>query len=459
MRSAGYFAIKGLVFADLVALAACLAATWKSPNTAHIREYLLVLLIVPVWSFFFRYFGLYESHRVGGLLEMIRPVVAAQFLGLILVAHTLFFMGLLSKLETIIQFALLSSAIILIPRLTLLFTLRQLRKRGFDRRRVCVVGNWADATRMQTDFDLHPVWGLEVVSVAEGKPAARRFVSFPGGKSLASNVEEFLHQQVIDEVLMVVPGGSLADETETIAACERFGIVGRVMLTQQASISKAPRVETFLGEASLAVGRLGPPETSLALKRMIDIVLASILLVLTAPLFLFIAALIKLSSPGSVLFRQTRIGLHGREFTIYKFRTMVRDADALLPEYAKRNLMGYAPFKDPQDFRITPLGRWLRRASLDELPQLLNVLVGSMSLVGPRPLPVHEASTIGGEFRRRFSMKPGITCLWQVSGRNTIPFVQWMQYDVQYVDHWSIWLDAQLLIKTIPAVISGKGAY
>jgi len=232
-----------------------------------------------------------------------------------------------------------------------------------------------------------------------------------------------------------------------------------VMLTQQASISRASRVETFLGEASLAVGRLGPPETSLALKRMIDIVLAATLLVLTAPLFLFIAALIKLSSPGSVFFRQTRIGLHGREFTIYKFRTMVRDADALLPAYAKRNLMGQAPFKDPQDFRITPLGRWLRRASLDELPQLFNVLAGSMSLVGPRPLPVHEASNIGGEFRRRFSMKPGITCLWQVSGRNTIPFVQWMQYDVQYVDHWSIWLDAQLLIKTIPAVISGKGAY
>jgi exopolysaccharide biosynthesis polyprenyl glycosylphosphotransferase len=217
-------------------------------------------------------------------------------------------------------------------------------------------------------------------------------------------------------------------------------------------------VETFLGEASLALGHPGPTDTALVAKRVIDITLASLALIFLAPIFLFIAALIRLSSPGPVFFRQTRIGLQGRKFTIYKFRTMVRDADALLPAYAKRNLMGDAPFKDPQDFRVTPLGRWLRRASLDELPQLFNVLRGSMSLVGPRPLPVHEATSIGREFRRRFSMKPGITCLWQVNGRSTVPFRQWMQYDVQYVDHWSIWLDAQLLVKTIPAVFSGKGA-
>jgi lipopolysaccharide/colanic/teichoic acid biosynthesis glycosyltransferase len=174
---------------------------------------------------------------------------------------------------------------------------------------------------------------------------------------------------------------------------------------------------------------------------------------------LLVALLVKLSSPGPVLFRQRRVGFHGRPFTLLKFRTMMDGAESLAHSLAARNITGGPVFKDRGDWRVTRIGRVLRRFSLDEVPQLLNVLRGEMSLVGPRPLPVHESDAISGAHRRRFTMRPGITCLWQVNGRSDVSYDGWMRYDLQYVDNWSIGLDARLLVRTIPAVLSGRGAY
>jgi lipopolysaccharide/colanic/teichoic acid biosynthesis glycosyltransferase len=176
-------------------------------------------------------------------------------------------------------------------------------------------------------------------------------------------------------------------------------------------------------------------------------------------LFLVAALLIKRSSPGPVFFVQERVGLNKRRFRLYKFRTMVADAEEKLAELEGLNELSGPVFKIKNDPRITPIGRFLRKASVDELPQLFNVLIGDMSLVGPRALPVRDYNGFDRDWhRRRFSVRPGITCLWQINGRNTIPFDKWMELDLEYIDTWSLWLDLKILLKTIPAVIRGHGA-
>jgi len=191
-------------------------------------------------------------------------------------------------------------------------------------------------------------------------------------------------------------------------------------------------------------------------------VLSTALLVMLAPVLLLTAILIKLTSQGPVLFVQKRIGLNKRTFNIFKFRTMVVDAETKLVELERFNEMSGPVFKMKHDPRITPIGKFLRKTSIDELPQLFNVLKGDMSLVGPRPLQLrdYELLTRGGpDWQRcRFSVRPGITCLWQVNGRSSLPFEKWMELDLQYVRKWSLWMDLRILVKTIPAVLRGSGA-
>jgi exopolysaccharide biosynthesis polyprenyl glycosylphosphotransferase len=197
----------------------------------------------------------------------------------------------------------------------------------------------------------------------------------------------------------------------------------------------------------------------LVIKRVVDLVGAALGLVALAPLLLVIAAVIRLTSPGPVLFTQLRYGLHKRLFRMYKFRTMVWHAERLQPALEARNEAQGPVFKIAADPRVTPVGRFLRKSSLDELPQLWNVLKGEMSLVGPRPLPVRDVGRFDeGWLMRRFSMPPGLTCLWQVNGRSELDFTRWAQLDLEYIDRWSLRLDALILLRTVPAVLHGRGA-
>jgi exopolysaccharide biosynthesis polyprenyl glycosylphosphotransferase len=194
-------------------------------------------------------------------------------------------------------------------------------------------------------------------------------------------------------------------------------------------------------------------------KRMLDCLFSTVLLALFAPLLLIIGALVKLTSPGPVFFRQTRVGLNKRQFSIFKFRTMVANAEQLQDQLLSLNEMNGPVFKIKKDPRVTPLGRLLRKTSIDELPQLFNVLKGDMSLVGPRAMSLRDYQLFDQDWqRRRFSVKPGITCLWQIHGRNSVPFEKWMELDMQYIDKWSLWLDLKILARTVPAVLRGTGA-
>jgi exopolysaccharide biosynthesis polyprenyl glycosylphosphotransferase len=212
-------------------------------------------------------------------------------------------------------------------------------------------------------------------------------------------------------------------------------------------------------------------KVSYALKRFIDVLGSVVALVLSSPLFVIIAAAIKLTSEGPVLFRQTRLGQYGKKFTFFKFRSMYAANDHTIHQQFVNNYIAgtlgvegqhdHRPvYKMTNDPRITRVGKFLRRSSLDEIPQFLNVLWGDMSLVGPRPLPVYEVEKFERWQRRRMTMRPGITCLWQVMGRNRVTdFAEWMKLDLEYVDRWSLGLDLKILAKTIPAVLLGKGAY
>jgi exopolysaccharide biosynthesis polyprenyl glycosylphosphotransferase len=215
-----------------------------------------------------------------------------------------------------------------------------------------------------------------------------------------------------------------------------------------------------LEENSRVYAVAGPSEAIPAMiKRTLDVICSTVLIIFLTPLFIVVGALVRFTSPGPIFFRQTRVGLNKRQFNIYKFRTMLANAEQLQSQLLAMNEMSGPVFKIRDDPRVTPLGRFLRKTSIDELPQLFNVLMGDMSLVGPRAMSLRDYQLFDQDWqRRRFSVKPGITCLWQIRGRNSIPFEEWMELDMQYIDKWSLWLDFKILAQTVPVVLRGTGA-
>jgi len=263
---------------------------------------------------------------------------------------------------------------------------------------------------------------------------------------------------VIDEVFFAVPPERLDEITDALELCESFGVDTRILVDLHRPAQAHAFVEELFALPFYGFSPTLTRQSVLAAKRLLDIVGAGGLLLLTSPLLLVLAAVVKLTSPGPVIFTQERAGFHGRRFRMYKFRTMVADAERIREQVAHLNEMSGPVFKAADDPRLTVAGRWLRKLSLDELPQLVNVLKGEMSLVGPRPLPLYEAARIKGAQRRRLAMRPGITGPWQVAGRNMVDFDEWMRMDLLYVDQWSLTLDVKILVRTIPVVLSGTGA-
>jgi len=286
----------------------------------------------------------------------------------------------------------------------------------------------------------------------------RTVADIPVIGALAELPEILQGEGVVDEVFFAVPPERVESITEALETCESLGVDTRVLVDLYRPAQAHPFVEELFGLPFYGFSPTLTRQGVLAAKRVLDVVGAAALLVLLSPLLAGIAALVALTSRGPVLFRQQRAGFHGRRFEMYKFRTMVEGAERLRDQLQHLNEMGGPVFKIADDPRLTRIGRVLRRASLDELPQLVNVLRGEMSLVGPRPLPVYEAARIKGPQRRRLAMRPGLTGLWQVSGRNTVDFEGWMQLDLLYVDRWSLGLDLRILLRTLPVVLRGEGA-
>lgn len=272
-------------------------------------------------------------------------------------------------------------------------------------------------------------------------------------------VEKVLEDHVVDEVVFAVSMQELARLEPVMSHCANVGVKTRVQLEFLPSPYSRIYLENFRDVPLLSLSSAPESELLLLLKRVADIAMATFSLVLLSPLMIGIAAAIRITSPGNVLFRQVRCGLGGRKFILYKFRSMVNNAEQLKAELHQLNETDGPVFKMSDDPRITPVGRFLRRFSLDELPQLWNILRGDMSFVGPRPAIPNEVEKYEPWQRRRLRMRPGLTCIWVLEGRSDVDFHRWIQLDLAYIDNWSLWLDCKIFFRTIPIVISGKGAY
>ena len=278
---------------------------------------------------------------------------------------------------------------------------------------------------------------------------------------LISELKGLIDQEPVDEVFVMLPRDKYRQLNEHIVGlCEEQGIVVRVQ-TSPFPLRIARWQSDELDGRPIVTIRSGPSSAwHLAMKRLLDVVGSTLLLLALAPVFSFVMLAVKWDSTGPVFYIQDRVGLNKRRFRLFKFRTMSERADELQAELECLNEAEGPVFKIKHDPRVTRVGRFLRRFSIDELPQLLNVLKGDMSLVGPRPLPVRDVKRINSQWqKRRFSVKPGLTCVWQVNGRSDISFNDWVSMDLQYIDNWSLALDMKILLKTVPTVLKGAGAY
>lgn len=444
-----------------------------SNQTVNLREFLSMRVklsnciifasILLTWHMIFSLCGLYESRRLSARPEEIVQIVkattvAALSLGLIgvLFPITMVTHGLL------ILFWGISSALMVACRTVLRVLLGSVRRHGHNLRYMLLVGTNQRAIEFAQKIVTKPELGYRLLGFVDDEWQGLdefRQTGFPLVCSYAG-ILDFLRHNVVDELAMYLPlRSSYQRSFEVAALCEQHGITMRFDGDIFGLKTARSSPEEFEGDHHISAHTGAGDWHSLMIKRLLDIVLSLVLLVLLAPLLVVVALLIKLSSEGPIVFRQERLGLNKRKFSIFKFRTMVRNAEQMIADLEHQNEVSGPVFKIKNDPRITPIGKILRRTSIDELTQLFNVLKGDMSLVGPRPLPVRDYKGFSEDWqRRRFSVRPGITCLWQVNGRSSLPFEQWMKLDLQYMDEWSLWLDLKILARTIPAVLKGSGA-
>ena len=408
-------------------------------------------------------FGLYRSRRFGDrkqeAVDLLKATaVAALVLG---VAAAIFRVRMVTP-AFIVVFWAMSSLILILCRLLMREFLAWVRTHGRNLRHVLIVGTNPRALEFARIIDNRPELGYQLIGFADEEWTENREFG-TSGKSIVTDLEhfsDFLREHIVDEVAIALPMKSFYSQAARIVAvCQEQGVIVRVLTSifdlQKGWVNNRRLDGTAVATFSPTLAEGWPT----VCKRLLDIFVSSLLLIVLAPIFLIVAILIKLDSTGSAFFVQDRVGLNKRRFRMYKFRTMAGDAEKKQSELECLNEADGPVFKIKNDPRVTRLGRFLRKSSIDELPQVLNVLKGDMSLVGPRPLPIRDYQRFDQDWvRRRFSVRPGITCLWQINGRSSVSFQEWMELDLHYIDHWSFWLDVKVIAKTIPAVLKGVGA-
>ncbi len=411
-----------------------------------------------VWQFSSWTSGLYVAYRTQGVsTEVFRLARAFLVLAVVMAAGQFVWKERdLSRLFFGLYYAS-AFTMLVCNRVVVRFAAHAARRRGHNTRTFAVVGTGEMAEEIVQAISAHREWGFAFA----GYVLEENAIAPKGAKVLGrlSEMGAILEGHVLDEVIFGVPRERLDGIEEAVMHCEEQGVGVKVLLNFFPNRIAKLTVEEVDGIPILAFSRTPSEIAPLVTKRIFDVVVSGVVLLLLALPFVALAAAIKFDSPGPVFFRQRRVGRNGREFWLYKFRSMCQDAEAKLHDLGDRNEMKGGPtFKMRDDPRVTRVGRLLRKTSLDEFPQFWNVLKGEMSVVGPRPPLQSEVKLYKRWQRRRLSVRPGITCTWQVSGRNEINFAQWMELDLHYIDNWSLWHDLKIVLRTIPAVILGKGA-
>lgn len=401
--------------------------------------------------------GLYRLSVRWRIWTEIRDVLRAT---VVVAALTLSFLFLVKQVDVSRLFlALLFVAqptITVLGRLLLRAVFEANRRSGRDPRYMLVAGTGRLAQEFADTVENHAGLGLRIIGHLHAEEEPRSHVSRPILGSI-DQIEDVLHSEVVDEVAICLPPGAAHHIEPITGLAAGEGKTVRIPVDPVEGVLPSAVQEEFDGFIVRSLIHDGQREAGLLLKRLIDIVGSAIGLVVLSPVLLMTAVAIRISDGSPIVFGQTRVGLQGRPFTIYKFRSMVADAEDRLDEVRHLNERDGITFKATGDPRVTRIGRWLRKTSIDELPQLWNVFTGSMSLVGPRPPLPDEVAEYDVWHRRRLSMKPGITGLWQVEARHEPDFDRWVEHDLLYIDGWSLWLDLKILLKTIPALVTHGG--
>ncbi len=423
---------------------------------------ILGVLLLVCWYGAFAAQGLYVSHRLSSPLKELRELVRAIAIcsiALLVAAQVGHWPTI--NLRTAAGFVLVSFTLVATVRMGLRYNLRRLRASGHNLKTLVIVGAGERAQRFAAHMKRRQDLGYKVIGFVDSDPAYAS-ATLEGAPYMGTieDLPRLIAHEVIDEVTVALPIKSHYTQIETaVSLLEEQGITTHVLSDLFPQKLARSQAVDFDGAPIVTLGSAPPFSWRTEAKRIIDLTVSTTLLVICAPLFALVAIAIKLESHGPIFFIQERVGFSKRRFRMIKFRTMSSDAESRMKDLEHLNEKSGPIFKIKNDPRITRAGKWLRKTSIDELPQLINVLVGDMSVVGPRPLSVRDAVRMEEAWqKRRFSVKPGLTCLWQVSGRSNLSFEQWMQLDLDYIDHWSLKLDASILLRTIPAIVLARGA-
>jgi len=406
---------------------------------------------------------LFVSRRDDSTFDLTRSIIKAAVISFVSTALLIaFFQRGEVAFEFMAGFGLLATAALLTWRLGLRLFLWNIRRRGFNYRRILIVGANERAKHFAEVIGHHEEYGYRLAGVLDDD--ASRMSVFEGmdltylGPS--SDLEKVLSNEVVDEVYITLTIASHYETIHNIASlCESVGVVVRLVADFFPVRIARRRIDLIEDVPLLSLSAIPEQQVQLALKRFIDIAVSGLgLLVLVPTVFVPLAIIIRLDSKGPIFFGQERIGMNMRRFKMLKFRSMVANAEELKAKLMEQNEADGPVFKIKRDPRITRVGRFIRKYSIDEFPQLINVFLGHMSLVGPRPPVPNEVAEYKWDQRRRLSIRPGITGLWQVTGRSDTKFDEWVQLDLDYIDHWSLELDFKILLRTFGAVVRGRGA-
>jgi len=419
----------------------------------------VMVVIIFLWWWIFSLGGAYTSDRFTSLPQEAKTVFKTVFFGTLILLSGAFLLKIYFPARSLIViFAGVNFLFLALEKTAIYYLINYLRKKGYHRKPVIIVGTGRKTEEFIDSVKDNPSWGLEIAGFIDGE-GVRIGDRIHGAKILGrfQDLKEVLHRHPVDEVIFAVTEKKF-EIGEMIRLCEEEGVTVSLITDFPVSSKTHVSLRMVHNLPLLTLSRVPQAEWQLFLKRIMDIVVSALVLIILSPLFLVIAALVKFTSPGPVFYEWRVVGFNKRPFKSWKFRTMVENADELKTELLERNEMRGPVFKMGGDPRVTRVGRVLRKFSLDELPQLYSVLKGNMSLVGPRPPLVGEVSRFESWHRRKLSLKPGLTCLWQVSGRNEIrDFDEWAKLDLEYIDNWSLWLDLKILFKTVGVVLSGSG--